>query len=376
MNSNDLSNLDFALNSQLINSSKSSEYLEDFIYLLTKLLSCFSILIFKKNEKNIYEPNIIKPKNFFDMYPAYKFRLSKALEFFYDKDILTIDNNNFHLFEMENYGYMIIHSKNRKFHKKIIEILQKSISNFTHIYLLKIQNEENIININTQLKQARTITQAKIITQISKSFTDKTNNINNSTTQLKINQKYNKLNDEILINCINELYNNNDAIIRNINMFKSLSTNTIEKNKFTLNYIINKLENILKYTLEENNIKFVKNIEDIEIYTYENGFLEALFNIYDYIINSFKLQNIDTKIIYTSIIIKDNNPIIYIYTNKKINNEENLQYLFNSNVSLDLYFSKNLISKQINGIINVKLSNFTHEDILYEGLKFTIELKE
>ena len=376
MNSNDLSNLDFALNSQLINSSKSSEYLEDFIYLLTKLLSCFSILIFKKNEKNIYEPNIIKPKNFFDMYPAYKFRLSKALEFFYDKDILTIDNNNFHLFEMENYGYMIIHSKNRKFHKKIIEILQKSISNFTHIYLLKIQNEENIININTQLKQARTITQAKIITQISKSFTDKTNNINNSTTQLKINQKYNKLNDEILINCINELYNNNDAIIRNINMFKSLSTNTIEKNKFTLNYIINKLENILKYTLEENNIKFVKNIEDIEIYTYENGFLEALFNIYDYIINSFKLQNIDTKIIYTSIIIKDNNPIIYIYTNKKINHEENLQYLFNSNVSLDLYFSKNLISKQINGIINVKLSNFTHEDILYEGLKFTIELKE
>jgi len=375
MNKTKLENLQFILNDKLTQPSKSNEYLDNFIYTLTKQLSCFSIIIFKQSNHK-FEPVYIIPKNIFEINPTYKFRLTKAMEIFYDKELLTIDNNFFHIFKMDNYGYMTIQTKNRKLHKKVVLILKKTIENFTHIYTHKLNSEKNILNLDQLLKHANILSQAKIITNISNSFIEKTNNINNSTTQLKINKKYNKLTDDILEECISQLYSNNDAIIRNINIFKSFSEKNDQKNKFTLKYLINKVENILNYTLSENGIRFIKNIEDIEVYTYENQFLESIFNIYDYIISSFQTTNQKEKIIYTSIVIQENKPMIFIYTNKITNNKQNFNYLFDPNFSLGLYFSKNLISKQINGMINVKLSNFTHEDILYDGLKFTIELKE
>jgi hypothetical protein len=376
MNSKTLNNLAFALNAQLIKPYNSQEYIDNFLYTLTKQLSCFSIVVYKEDYKNSFDPIIIKPKNLFDIYTQYKYSISRALEFYSQKKLLVVDKNFFHLFEMPNFGYMMIHSKNRKFNNAIITILEDIIVNFTNLYLQKINNETNNITTNQLLKQLKTITYSKIVSNISKSFIEKTNNISNSTTKLKINKKYNKLDDEIFENCINELYSNNDSIIRNINIYKSLLDRIDDKNNFTFIYLVNKLENILKYTLKENNIIFEKDIEDIEIYTYENLLLEALFNIYEYLINSFKISNYDIKIIYTKIIKQNNQIIINIYTNKKTIDKENLNYFFTPNFSTTLYFVKNLISKQINGIIKADISSFTHNDILYDGLNFIIELKE
>ncbi|MEA1915305.1 MAG: hypothetical protein U9N30_08305, partial [Campylobacterota bacterium] len=373
--------LSYLLNHQLTQISSPQEYLDDFIRVLIKQLSCFSVVLFKHNNDSL-ETTLVQPKNLFNHYPYLELRLKTALNYSIKDNLIVLEKNYFHVFQLENIGYILIHSKNRKYHPSVIELLKDIVTKFTHLYVQKILTQKTTLTHKQLLQQAKQITDARIVSSITQSFNDKTNAINYNTTQLKINQKYNKLDDQLFSNSIDALYDNSDSIARDIRMIRELNLEEKTKNKFTINYAINKLENILQYSLDNNNIVFVKNINDIELHTYEIKFIEAVFNIFDTSIHALNRSKNNLKIIRVDAYNVDNKVVLDIQHNANLYKEEDLTSIFepfnntldsSTSLGLALYFSENLISKQTNGNINVKFSNFTYEKILYNSVKFTIE---
>ena len=235
-------------------------------------------------------------------------------------------------------------------------------------YLQKIENEK--INDNELLKQAKNITKAKIISMLGKGFLTSTQNISNSATELEIKHKYRQLKDDVFTNNIRIIFDNNDEIVRNLAIFNSLVNEDNKLGTFTSSYLMEKLEKIFDLFFKNNKIQFVNNIEKITLKTYENALLESLFNIIEQCANSLIKHNMNDKKIYIDWIKNKNESTITI---KHITHHNPSAY---SNDTLGLYLAKNVICKQINGNISVSNSQIEHNGTPQDSVQYTINLKE
>lgn len=340
MNKNSIDNLIFGFNDILIECKTPQILIENILGYFYATLECSSIKL-TTQEKSLYKLPKKTPHN----------QTTNILDFSY-----------------LDYTLSLCFYKQPK--KEITNTLQNSMETFINQlhYLTKIENEK--LNDYELMKQAKNITKAKIIAMLSKGFLTSTQNINNSATELEIKHKYKQLKDDVFIQNIRTIFDNNDEIVRNLAIFSSLMNDDDKISTFTSHYLISKIEKIFDLFFKKNKIDFITNIEKITLKTYENALLEALFTIVEHSANEIILDIDINKKIFFNWIKNKNESIITIHHAK--NNKSNKHF----NEGLSLYLAKNVIYKQINGIISVSNSQIDHNGTLYDGVQYTINLKE
>jgi signal transduction histidine kinase len=156
-----------------------------------------------------------------------------------------------------------------------------------------------------------------------------------------------------------------------------------EKEYFYVSEAFDKTFKLINSQLKNNNIEIIKEIENLEIYTYENELLQVLINIIknaqDELVN---LNSNEKRFVFINVKKENNKVMIKIKDNAGGIPDNIINKIFdsyfttksdNEGTGIGLYMSKQIIDG-MDGIIKVDNSVYTYENIDYKGAEFIIEL--
>ena len=181
-----------------------------------------------------------------------------------------------------------------------------------------------------------------------------------------------------------------DGILKNakylsqtIEDFRDFYTPNISKKNFSIAKCIQKCIKIIVHQFLDKNIIIKQDIEECNIYGFEQQLIQVLLNIIYNSRDAFERNNLQKKIIYIKTSLEKNCIIISIQDNGGGIEESNLKKIFepyfttkhqSMGTGISLYMSYQIISKNFNGSISVENSIFEHLDITYVGANFKINI--
>ncbi len=203
---------------------------------------------------------------------------------------------------------------------------------------------------------------------------------------IKLNYELNRqMSEEQLVNFTDEILNNGNYLARIINDFSSYFDDDIHvKRDISIYNTIKKVEHLVKNVQESHDIVFVYNIkEDFTIKANENIFTQALLNIVNNSAEAFVAKGISEQYIFISIKKNESNIIINICDNALGIDEKLLNKLFEPYFTTEhkslgkgigLYMTNQVISKHLDGTIDVKNNAFLYNNSLHKGICFEIKI--
>ena len=199
-------------------------------------------------------------------------------------------------------------------------------------------------------------------------------------TKLLQNEQ-NILNKDLLEAGLNDINEQVQYLSKTIDDFRNFFKPNKQKNSFNLKSVIDTSIKLSKARYIKKHIEFVTNIEDMQLFTYENELLQVILNIIsnakDELVKKegkrFIMIETSKDRDYLYIKIKDNaggvdkfiiDRIFEPYFTTKHNSQ---------GTGIGLYMSKNII-KHMNGKISVKNENIEYNSAIYIGASFEIKL--
>ncbi|NQY94094.1 MAG: PAS domain S-box protein, partial [Campylobacteraceae bacterium] len=156
-----------------------------------------------------------------------------------------------------------------------------------------------------------------------------------------------------------------------------------EKKFFNLNYIYEKITNLIGEEFRTKNIEIITDLQDIEIKGFDNELVQVLINIINNAIYAIELQEVDRKLIFLSVFKRQNFAVIEIQDNGGGIKEEIINKIFepyfttkhkSQGTGIGLYMSSQIIKKHMTGEMVVENKQYEYEGISYNGALFTITL--
>mgnify|MGYP000633624396 CR=1 FL=1 len=233
--------------------------------------------------------------------------------------------------------------------------------------------------------QSKMASMGEMLTNIAHQWKQPLNTISLCTSSLELEKELETLSckDDVFeaLENIKNALNYMDDTIEDFQNY--LKPNKLES-CFYLKDTIDKVQNLIGVQSNLYSIKFVLNIDNIHLCSYQNELLQVLLNI---VKNSLdELSKIDEKkYIFIDIYEEENNEIVIkIKDNAKGINEKIINYIFEpyfttkesfGGTGVGLYMSKQIIENHLLGTINVKNVDYEHEGTLQKGALFEIRLK-
>ncbi len=154
-----------------------------------------------------------------------------------------------------------------------------------------------------------------------------------------------------------------------------------EKSLVKLNSVFEKIFKLLSFKHRNNDIKIIKNIEDIDLKTFENELIQVFINI----MNNAKdaLENCEEKLLFIDAYENNQKVIIEIKDNAGGIQKENIQRVFepyfttkhkSQGTGVGLYMVKEILTRHMNGNIEVENAYYEYQGKKRVGAKYTITL--
>ncbi|WP_419764302.1 MAG: cache domain-containing protein [Arcobacter sp.] len=199
-----------------------------------------------------------------------------------------------------------------------------------------------------------------------------------------------KLNKELGVSTDADIDSSMDAIVEQsmylshiIEDFKDFLKDNKEKTCFKVERVVDRAINLAYGQFENSEIKIIKDIEEIEMQSAENQFVQALINIFKNSRDEFEKINEKDKILIICAKIKNSEIYFTIQDNAGGIPEDILPRIFEpyfttkhqyQGTGMGLFMSEEIFTKAMNGKISVSNEIFEYEGKEYKGAKFKIIL--
>ncbi|WP_418185946.1 cache domain-containing protein [Aliarcobacter vitoriensis] len=369
-----------------INKDLIGKHYEENVILKDENNNTIDIVEFAKNNEGFYsylqknEDNITRKKISY-IKSVYNWNWTIGAGFYEDEIINSIEKlqekndekyssyikNITLIFAILIFGLLLISKYISKYLEKILKDYKKELEQNQSMLYQKTKMEsmgEMIGNITHQWRQPLSI-------------------ITTSASAMKIQKEMNILNDEIFLEYIAKINSSANHLSQTIDDFKDFFKPNREKSKFFIQDSFNKALNLISSQFNKQNINIIQDIDDINIFSYENQLIQVFINILNNSRDELIKKDydryifIDVKKINQDIVIsiKDNaggisteyiNRIFEAYFSTKSKSD---------GTGIGLYMTKDIIEKQLNGSIKAENINFKYENKDFTGADFIITLK-
>jgi two-component system, NtrC family, sensor kinase len=208
--------------------------------------------------------------------------------------------------------------------------------------------------------------------------------ISTVSTGIKIQKELNCLNDEEIVEGMNNINNSAQYLSHTIDDFRNFFKSDKTKINFRFLDIFEDTIKLISPQFTNNNIQFIKNIDNTEIYGYRNELLQVLINIFKNAKDEFiQLDKNQKKFIFVDSYKEDTNYIIKIKDNAGGISPNIIEKIFEpyfttkedyEGTGIGLYMCKQIING-MNGEIKVKNSEYEYENQKYKGAEFIISMQ-
>ncbi|MGP2655949.1 sensor histidine kinase [Malaciobacter sp. WC5094] len=237
---------------------------------------------------------------------------------------------------------------------------------------------------NLLVQQSKMATMGEMINNIAHQWKQPLSLISTSNGLLELNQKYNNFSQKEIEEAIEAINLSVKNLSHTIDDFRNFFNPEKELKSFSIRKSFEKTFKLIKSEFNNNNIQIIQNIEDIELYSYENELLQVLINILKNAKEELiKLEKDKKRVLLINTKKENNYLIIEIQDNANGINEKYINKVFDNHFTtkkdkggsgIGLYMSKQIIEKSIKGKITVKNNYFSFENHNYKGACFTISL--
>ncbi len=207
--------------------------------------------------------------------------------------------------------------------------------------------------------------------------------ITTTASGIKLKKEFGILSDENLNEFIDIIVETSQHLSNTIDDFRNFFKQTKEKNLFKIKNSLKKALNLLSPKFNNKDIKIIENIEEVEIYSLQNELIHVILNILNNAIDAFDEGNFEKKYIFIDCYEKNDFLNIEIKDNAKGIKDEIIDRIFepyfttkhkSQGTGIGLYMSQEIVTKHLNGSIEVEKVNFSYKDKNYLGSKFIIKL--
>ena len=255
----------------------------------------------------------------------------------------------------------------------ISKLLEKKFQN----YKLEINTQEHILS-----QQSKMAAMGEMLGNIAHQWRQPLSVITTVATGMKLQKEFDTLDDKTFEESIQNITNSALYLSETIDDFRNFFKTDKYKTTFNIKNTFDKLFKLTSAQFKNLEIAFVNEINDYELFNYENEFIQALINI----LNNSKdaLENKDTpKVIFISTNKQEKKVIIKITDNaggidEKIIDKVCEPYFTTKHqakgTGIGLFMTEEIIVKHLEGNFSIKNVNVEYENKIYKGIEITIEL--
>ena len=262
----------------------------------------------------------------------------------------------------------------------ISKLLEKKFTNYKieiDTYIDKNSKQQHILS-----QQSKMAAMGEMLGNIAHQWRQPLSVITTVATGMKLQKEFNALDDTTFEKSIENITNSALYLSDTIEDFRNFFRTDKEKTLFNIKDIFEKIFKLTDAQFKNHEIIFVLNIEDFNLYGFENEFIQALINI----LNNAKdaLENKQNpKLILISTFKKENIVTIKITDNaggidEKIIDKICEPYFTTKHQSkgtgIGLYMTEEIIVKHMRGVLLFKNVDVVYENASYKGVEITIEL--
>ncbi len=348
-----------------------------------------------KRLTNILKREVLKVYSFSSSLQAYK-EIPKIMPNLIISDIVMDDMTGLEMYKKlkeDGIEIPIILASAFSEKKYFIEAVKLRVNHFLVKPINVDELLEELIKLESKLKlkadskkkeellvvQSKMAEMGDMINNIAHQWKQPLNTLSICTSGMEIEEKYNQEYIDVIKNSIKYM---NETI----NDFQHYFEPNKIKNCFNISKTIKKVENLVSSQLKIKNIQIILDIDQsINLCSYENELIQVLINLYKNSIDELqkkdyeKFMFIDVKENSSNIIIniKDNAGGINIQTND-INNifDEYFTTKGSKGTGIGLYMSRMIVENKLEGTINVENVKYEHNNKLYLGAKFIMEIQK
>ena len=266
----------------------------------------------------------------------------------------------------------------------ILLLISKYISTFIeqkfNQYKIELNKKQTILH-----QQSKMAAMSEMIGNIAHQWRQPLSTITTASTGMILQKEMGILNDEFFFEATKKINSSAQHLSKTIDDFRNFFSPNKIKSNIHLENLFAITFDLISAQFSAKDIKIIKNIENIELYTYENELLQALINILNNARDELiKLPNDEEKFIFIDAFKSGTNKLeITIKDNAGGIKEENLEKVFEPYFStkhkaqgtgIGLYMTEEIITKHLNGQIFVENKEFVYDNKTYFGAQFTIEL--
>lgn len=233
------------------------------------------------------------------------------------------------------------------------------------------------------IQQSRQAAMGEMLENIAHQWRQPLSVITTVASGLKISKEFGDFKDEDIDSSMDKIIKSGMYLSQTIDDFRSFLNR--DKNRTNV-YIKRVIENAIyfyKTQFDKEEINLVLNIDDCVINSYENELLQCMLNIINNSVDALSTFDNSNKCIIIDVYEKENSCIISIKDNALGIKEENLLKIFepyfttkhkSQGTGIGLYMSHEIITKYLDGKIEVKNVNFEYLNEESKGACFTITL--
>jgi PAS domain S-box-containing protein len=257
------------------------------------------------------------------------------------------------------------------------------IASFSDITLYKqmqkdLQQKEKILN-----QQSKMATMGEMLENIAHQWRQPLSIISTLATSMQIQKElYINIPRDEELDKLKKINTTTQHLSQTIEDFRDFFQPNKKKIKFNLKDAYYKTLNLINSKFKTLDIEMVENIEDIYIESYHNELIQVIMNILNNA-RDILVTKKDKRIIFISIYKENNNAVISIKDNAGGVPDNIIDKIFepyfttkhkSQGTGIGLYMSQNIITKHINGTLNVYNEEFNYNGISYKGANFIITI--
>ena len=262
-------------------------------------------------------------------------------------------------------------------HKELI-LQNKELETKVELEVKKRKEQEKVI-----YQYSKMATMGEMLTNITHQWKQPLSAISVNASGLQFQKELNKLSDESFEEGMDRIIDSTIYLSQTIDDFHNFLKPDHKISTFNLKDCIKKSIELIIPILNKNKIVEFINLNDIKVDGIKGEFIQVILNL----LNNAKdvlIQNNpkNERFIFIDSIINDDKIILSFKDNGGGISQENFDNIFKQYFTtkdtqgsgIGLYMSREIIEKHMNGKLSVQNVEFNHNDKIYKGAQFNIEL--
>ena len=256
------------------------------------------------------------------------------------------------------------------------------VASFLDITKQKLTEEKLTQREKLLIQQSKMAQMGEMLENIAHQWRQPLSVITTSATGLKVQQEFSVLTNEELIESLDSIVKAAVHLSVTIDDFRNFYKNDKEKKSFNLRVAVEKSLTLLSSKFKNQEIEIKIEVEDIEIYGFENELIQVFINILNNAKDELVKQDNQNRLIYIFSKKEKENISISFQDNAGGIKKELLAHIFENHFTtkeqedgtgIGLYMSKLIIDK-INGEIKASNEMINYNNKTYAGAKFNITI--